>query len=94
MQHEADHRQLDHGLGHLGQLLVVLSQPAPAAEPAEGPLRYPAARDDGEALGPGEATDHDQSEPEQEAGQQGREPVVDAVGEHDLEPRIEPLQPP
>ena len=45
------------------------------------------------ALGAREATDHDQGQPEQEAGEQGREPVVSAIGEHDLEPRVEPLQP-
>ena len=43
---------------------------------------------------PGEAPDDDQRQAEQEAGQQGREPVVDPVGEHRLQPRVEPLQPP
>ena len=94
VQHEADHGQLDHGRRDLGQLLVLLRKATPAAEPAERPLRHPAARDDGEALGPGDAPDDDQGQAEQEAGEQGREPVVDAVGEHDAEPGVEPLQAP
>ena len=93
VQHEPDHGQLDHGLRDLGQLFVFPGQPPPAAKPAERPLRHPAAREEDEALGPGEAPDHDQGQPEQEAGKQGREPVVSAIGEHDLEPRVEPLQP-
>ena len=93
VQHEPDHGQLDHGLGDLGQLLVLLGEAAPATQPAERPLRHPAAREENEALGPGEAPDHDQGKPEQEAGEQSREPVVSAIGEHDLEPRVEPLQP-
>src|SRR3954465_6165738 len=75
-----------------GGSFVLLGQPAPAAEPAERPLRHPAPRDDGEALGPGEAPDDDQGQAEQVPGEQGREPVVHAVGEHDLEPRVQPLQ--
>ena len=93
VQHEPDRRRLDHRLGDLGQLLVVPGQAAPAAEPAERPLRHPPPRDHDEALAPGEATDDDQGQPEQEAGEQSREPVVSAIGEHDLEPRVEPLQP-
>ena len=93
VQHEADHGQLDHGLRDLGQLFVFPGQPPPAAKPAERPLRHPAAREEDEALGAGEAPDHDQGQPEQEAGKQGREPVVSAIGEHDLKPRVEPLQP-
>ena len=93
MQHEPDHGQLDHGLGDLGQLLVLLGEAAPAAEPAERPLRHPTTREEDEALGPGEAPDDDQRQPEQEAGEQGREPVVSTIGEHNLEPRVEPLQP-
>src|SRR4051794_9792531 len=92
VQHEPDHRQLDHGLGDLGQLLVVPGEAAPAAEPAERPLRHPTTREEDEALGPGEAPDDDQRQPEQEAGEQGREPVVDPVGEHRPQPRVEPLQ--
>jgi len=38
VEHEADHGEGDHGLGHLGQALPILGQPAPAAEPAECPL--------------------------------------------------------
>ena len=93
MQHEADHGQLDHGLRNLGQLFVLPGQPPPAAKPAEGSLRHPAAREEDEALGSGEALDHDQGQPEQEAGEPGRDPVVSAIGEHHLEPRVEPLQP-
>ena len=93
MQHEADHGQLDHGLRNLGQLFVLPGQPPPAAEPAKRPLRHPAAREEDEARGPGAAPDHDQGQPEPEAGEQSREPVVSAIGEHDLEPRVEPRQP-
>src|SRR5215212_9821092 len=66
------HGQLDHGLRDLGQLFVFPGQPPPAAKPAERPLRHPAAREEDEALAPGEAPDYDQGQPEQEAG----EPVV------------------
>ena len=54
---------------------------------------HPAAREEDEALASGEAPDDDQGQAEQEAGEQGREPVVHTVGEHNLEPRVEPLQP-
>src|SRR4051794_11639944 len=92
VQHQADRGQLDHGLGDLRQFLVVPGEAAPAAEPAERPLRHPTTREEDEALGPGEAPDDDQRQPEQEAGEQGREPVVDPVGEHRPQPRVEPLQ--
>src|SRR4051794_109730 len=94
VQHEADHGQLDHGLGDLGQLLVLPGEAAPPAEPAERPLRHPAPGEEDEAGAAREPAHDDQGQPEQEAGQQGREPVVGAVGEHDLEPGVEPLQPP
>src|ERR671928_1645569 len=94
VEHEPDHGRLDHGLRDLGQLLVLLGEAPPAAEPAQRPLRHPPPREEHEALGPGEATDDDQGQAEQEAGQQGGEPVVDTVGEHRLQPRVEPLQPP
>jgi hypothetical protein len=38
VEHEADHGEGDHSLGHLWQVLVVPGQPAPAAELAECPL--------------------------------------------------------
>jgi len=93
VQHEADHGQLDHGLRDLGQLFVVSGQPPPPTEPAERSLCHPAAREEDKAHGPGGAPDHNQGQPEQEAGEQSREPVVSAIGEHELEPRVEPLQP-
>ena len=37
-------------------------------------------------VGAREPAHDDQGQAEQEAGEQGREPVVDAVGEHDPEP--------
>ena len=40
VEHEADHGERDYGLGHLGQLLVVAGQAAPAAEPAECTLDH------------------------------------------------------
>src|SRR4051794_26309564 len=82
------------GLRDLGQLLVLLGEAAPAAEPAQRPLRHPAAREEDEAGAAGEPAHDDQRQAEQEAGEQDRQPVVGAVGEHDLEPGVEPLQPP
>ena len=38
VEHEADHGEGDHGLGHFWQLLVVPGQTAPASEPAERAL--------------------------------------------------------
>ena len=49
----------------------------------------PAAREEDKARGPGEAPDYDRARPAQETG----EPVASAIGEHELEPRTEPLQP-
>src|SRR3954454_6617188 len=94
VQHEPDHGQLDHSLGDLWQLLVVPGEAAPAAEPAERPLRHPTPGKEDEAGAAREPAHHDQRQAEQEAGQQGREPVVGAVGEHRLQPRVEPLQAP
>ena len=53
----------------------------------------PAAREEDKARGPGEAPDYDRARPAQETGEPGREPVASAIGEHELEPRTEPLQP-
>ena len=61
--------------------------------PAECPLRPPAAREEDKARGPGEVPDYDRARPAQETGEPGREPVASAIGEHELEPRTEPLQP-
>src|SRR4051794_12442718 len=82
------------GLRDLGQLLVLPGEAAPAAEPAQRPLRHPAARQEDEAGAAREPAHDDQGQPEQEAGEQDRQPVVDAVREHDPEPAVEPLQPP
>ena len=76
VQHEADHGQGDHGLGHLGQALVVLGQPPPPAEPAQCPLDHPPARDHDEACRARDAGDNDERQPEQEAGEQGGDAVV------------------
>ncbi len=43
MEHEADHGESDHGLRHLGQVLVILGQTPPATEPAECPFDDPPA---------------------------------------------------
>ena len=53
----------------------------------------PAAREEDKARGPGEAPDYDRARRAQETGEPGREPVASAIGEHELEPRTEPLQP-
>src|SRR3954469_23961713 len=78
----------------LGRLLVVPRQPAPPAEPGERPLRHPAPGEEDEAGAAREPAHDDQRQAEQEAGEQGREPVVGPVGEHRLQPRVEPLQAP
>lgn len=36
--------RVNHGLGNLGRRFIVLGQPPPAAEPAEGPFHHPPAR--------------------------------------------------
>ncbi len=68
VQHEADRGQGDHGLGDLGQRLIVLGQPAPSAEPAERPFDYPAARLHDKAGGAGGAANDDQHQTRQIAG--------------------------
>ena len=77
-----------------GKLLVLPGEAAPAAGPAQRPLRHPAPGEEDEAGAAGEPAHDDQRQAEQEAGQQGGEPVVGAVGEHRLQPRVEPLQAP
>ena len=67
---------------------------APAAEPTESPLHHPPPWQQDEAGGAGDAPDDDQRQAEQEAGEQDGDAVVDAVGEHRLQPRVEPLQSP
>jgi hypothetical protein len=61
------------------------------AEPAERSLDDPSAGDHDEAGRPGNAADDNQRQAEEEAGEQDGHPVVDAVGEHDLEPAVELL---
>jgi hypothetical protein len=92
LEHETDHRDSDHRLGNLGQLLVVLGEAAPSSEPSEGSFNDPAAWQDDEA-GPGDAAHDDERQAEQEAGEQDRDPVVDAVGEHRSEPAVQRLDP-
>src|SRR3954466_4112263 len=94
MQHEPDYGQLDHGLRDLGQLLVLPGEAAPAAEPARPPPPPPRGGEEDEAGAAGEPAHDDQGQAEQEAGEQDRQPVVDAVREHDPEPAVEPLQAP
>src|SRR4051812_20847618 len=91
MEHEADHRQGDHGFGDLGQLFIVFGQAPPAAEPTERSLDHPSPRLHDEAAAARDAADDDQRQAEQEAGEQGRKAVVDAVGEHSTKPGVERL---
>jgi hypothetical protein len=91
VEHEADHGDGGHRLGHLGQLLVVLGEAAPSAEPAERPLDHPAARENDEAGGARDPPHDDQRQAEQETGEQGSQTIVDAVGEHDLKPAVQRL---
>ena len=92
VEHEADHGEGDHGLGDLRQFFVVLRQASPPPEPAEGSFNHPPARNDDEA-GSGDPANDDQRQAEQEAGEQDRQAVVDAVGEHGLEPAVQALDP-
>src|SRR3954454_9250169 len=91
MEHQADHGEGAHRFGALGQFLVVLGQAAPAAEPAERSFNDPSLRQHHEAGGSGDAPDEDQRQAEPETGDQDGDAVVDAVGEHDLEPAVEVL---
>ncbi len=91
MEHEADHRQGDHGFGDLGELLVVPGQAPPPSEPAERPLDHPSPRLHDKAGGACGGADNDQREAKQEAGQHGCEAVVDAVREHNPQPALERL---
>ena len=91
VEHQPDHGAGDHGLGNLGQFLVILGQPAPSAEPTEGSFNHPPARDDDETGGPRDPANDDQRQTEQEAGEQDRQAVVDAVGENSPEPAVQRL---
>ena len=65
-----------------------------AARPSQPSVRSaPGGAEEDKARGPGEAPDYDRARPTQETGEPGREPVASAIGEHELEPRAEPLQP-
>lgn len=91
VEHQADHGESDHGLGDLGQLLVILGQPAPSTKPTERSFNDPPARHDDEAGGARDPADDDQRQAEQEAGDQDRQPVVDAIGENGSEPAVQAL---
>ena len=69
MEHEADHGEGDHGLRHFGQVLVVLGQTPPPAEPAECSFNDPPAGQHDEAFRARDAADNDQRDAEQEAGE-------------------------
>ncbi len=71
----------------------VFGQPTPSAEPAERSFNDPSTGDHDEVCHPGNTADDDQRQAEQEAGEQDRQAVVDAVGEHELEPAVEVLDP-
>jgi len=89
VEHEADHGDSHHGFGHLWQRLVVFCQAAPSSKPSEGPFDNPSAEQEDETDGSRDAPHDDQGQAEQEAGEQGRGTVVDAVGEHRLKPAVE-----
>lgn len=92
LEHQSDEGQGDHGLGDVGAFFIILGQAPPSAQPSQGPLDHPPPRNDDEATA-GDAPDDDQGQPEQEAGEDHRQAVVDAVGEDDLEPAIQPFDP-
>jgi hypothetical protein len=89
----ADGGEGDHGLGDLRQFLVVLCQAPPSTKPTECSFDHPPARHDDEARGAGDPAHDDERPAEQEAGEQDRQAVVDAVGEHGLEPAVQRLDP-
>lgn len=91
MEHEANHGESDHSLGHLRQVLVVPGQAAPAPEPAECALHNPPARQKDKTLHSPRTADDEQRKAEPEAGQDGWHAVVAAVGEHGAEPAIQRL---
>ena len=91
VEHEADHGDGDHRLRDLGQLLVVLGEAAPSAEPAERPLDHPAARENDEAGGACDAPHDDQRQAEQQTGEQDGHAIVEAVGEHRPQPAVQRL---
>jgi len=68
VKHEADRGKGDHGLGELGQVLVIPGQTPPTAEPAECPFDHPPAWQHDEALRAWDTVDDDQRDAEQEAG--------------------------
>lgn len=92
VDHEANGGQRDPGLGDLGEFLIIFGQAPVAAKPSERSLNHPSARNDDEA-GPSDAADDDQRQAKQEAREQNRQPVVDAVGEDRLEPAVQRLDP-
>jgi hypothetical protein len=89
VEHQADCRQGDHGLGNFGQRLIIPRQPPPPSEPTERSLDHPPARLHDEAGGTCGAADDDQHQTGEIAGEQGCKPIVDAIGEHDPEPSVE-----
>ncbi len=86
-EHEADHDQGSHGLGHFWQVLVVPGQQAPASEPAECALLHLPARQKDKALCSPRTADDKQREAEQEAGQYCWHAVVAAVVEQPMPSR-------
>jgi len=94
MDHKADHGEGDHGLGDFGQVLIILGQTPPPAEPTECPFHHPSAWQHDKALGAWNTADDDQRDAEQEARKQRGHAVVDAVGEHGPEPAVEWLDAP
>src|SRR5262245_7797723 len=52
MYHQPDHGDADHGFAGLRQVLIILRQAAVPAQPREGPLDYPAFRQEEEAVSP------------------------------------------
>ena len=94
VQHEADGRQGDHCLGDFGEFLVILGQTSVPSKPAQCSFDDPSPGQDDEA-DPGDAANDDQGQAEQKAGEQSWQAVVNAVGEHRLEPagqRLDPAQ--
>ena len=92
MYHDPDGGNGEHGLGDVGAFLVILGQASPPSEPPEGSFDHPAAGNEDEATA-GDAPDDDQRQPEQEAGEDHRHAIVDAVGKDGAQPAVEPLDP-
>lgn len=81
----------DYGFRNLLQFLIIFGQATPPAKPPECSFDDPSAGSHDEAGGSGDPSVDDKRQVEQKAGEQDRDPIVDAVGEDDFEPAVQVL---